>query len=60
MRLLHLRPATKYSGLKLVKRHTRALLNGISLQQDIAISRLQLTQPAKALRHPPQNSIQNA
>ena len=60
MPLLYVRPATKYSGLKLVKRHTHALLNGISLLQDIAISRRQLTQSANALRHPQQNSIQNA
>ena len=60
MRILYVRLSTKYSGLMLVKRHTHALLNGIRLLQAIAISRLQLTQSAKALRHPPQNSIQNA
>jgi hypothetical protein len=60
MRLLYVRPATQFSGLKLLKRHTHALLNRISLLLDVAIRRLQLTQPAKVLRHSPQNSIQNA
>jgi hypothetical protein len=50
-------PAAKYSDLKLAKRHTNALLNRISLLQDIAISRFPFTQSAKVLRPPTQKSI---
>ncbi len=59
MRVFYVCPATKYSSIKPAKRHKPDVFNGTSLLQDIAISRLQLTQPAKAPPRRAQKSMQN-
>jgi hypothetical protein len=59
MRLFYVCPAMKYPASSFPKRHTHALFNDTSLLPDIPISDLGPTQPAKALRHRAQKSMQN-